>query len=200
MSILDNSSKDDIVVTQTRSPNGGVKGAEVSTRFAHYKVDVRESSTGQPEVWFRLESRDAFEVAMLGYNTTTNGPIVTLQRKRRLATDTPRTKVPGGYLWGSPEEDIPAKILRDCGVQLGFGDLIPLGHVIGHSEIITPIKLYYTFRWERVAEPRSGIEIFDVPLQKAVEMAIRHEVENDSSFSGLMRLYFLWKEGKLLNL
>lgn len=118
-------------------------------------------------------------------------------RKKRKASDPWLNKLPGGYFWGEEKIFIPEKIQKDTGIKFSYDDLHQLGHVIGHSEIHTPIQLYWTDKWEIVDKPREGVEIVEISLFEAVKMAIEYGVENDSSFSALMRLYYLMKEGKL---
>lgn len=178
----------------------GRRGVTVETAFVEIDLDVRKAVTGDDELWFHIESKPAFEVACLTIEKQGDEPLITLMKKRRLEDDEPRIKVPGGYLWDEAETYIPQKILADTGIELAFNDLVGVGHVIGHSEIVTPIELYFTTKWVRLQDPREGIEVFSVPLRRAARMAIGHVVENDSSFSLIMRLYYLWQEGRLAEL
>lgn len=170
----------------------------INIETKYLQVDVRQERSvgGVPEVWAKVETRPAFEVALL--KRAADGTImVTLMRKRRKATDSPRTKVPGGYLRGPAQEAIAQKIEQDTGIRLSFDRLQNIGHVIGHSEIVTPIELYWCAVWEKVGEARPGIEVFEVTLDEAARMAFEHEIENDSSFSLIMRLFYLQKTGQL---
>ncbi len=161
----------------------------VATRYATFTSRVEQSVHGQPEQWNVLETRPAFEVGFL--KLIQYVPYILLMRKRRKATDAPRTKAPGGYLWRAIAEAAPEKILADTGVTFDFSTTRRLPNVIGHAEIQTPIELYYTFQWERTQDPREGVEVLEVPLSEAIEMASRGEIENDSSFSLLMWLWYL---------
>jgi len=169
----------------------------VETSFMDVAVEMRQSVTGQQEVWAHVETLPAFEIALLGHNPKGELTLI-LMEKRRLATDEPKVKVPGGYL--VPGRSMQQKILADTGISINENGLIGTGHVIGHSEIKTPITLYYLppEGWEKTNEPREGVRVFAATLENAAKMAMGHEVENDSSFSLIMRLYWLWRERLLL--
>lgn len=183
----------DLVMT-TAGPTGALQ-VQVETKFFEIAVGARKAIDGHEEIWTQITSRPAFEVALL---TRADEPCVTLIKKRRLETDPWLTKLPGGYLWENRETEIPAKLKNDTGIKLEFRNLVKLGKVIGHSEIRTPVDLYYSFEWEPIGEPRLGIQIWSPSLSEAVRIALNNGVENDSSFTALMRLYWLWKEGQLI--
>lgn len=167
----------------------------VVTRYARFTSDIQSSAEGQLERWFTLETQPAFEVGMLQLND--GQPQVMLMQKRRKEGEPWRTKVPGGYQWGPLEAYASQKIVQDTGLQINYERCKELKSVIGHSEIITPIRLFYTFHWEKIGEPREGVRMLEVPLQQAIEMAGRGEIENDSSFSLLMWLWYLHTTGAL---
>ncbi len=161
----------------------------VVTQYARFTSNIQMSVTGQAERWSTLETLPAFEVAMLIKN---GGQLhVQLMQKIRKQGENWRTKLPGGYLHGPIEEYAQKKILADTGLQFDFQRCKELPPVIGHAEIITPIRLFYTFQWEVVGKPRQGVRLLQLPLQSAIEMSACGEIENDSSFAVLMRLWYL---------
>lgn len=120
--------------------------------------------------------------------------------KRRKENDPLLTKLPGGYLREeiNPIDEMSQKILKDVGITFNRKFLFPLGQVPGHSEITTPISLYYaTCWWLDTEKIGSGFTIKIVSLTEAVEMAYRGELENASSFTAIMRLFYLQQTGKL---
>lgn len=183
------------LVLKTEGVLGKTSNIFLETKFMEVDVRSEESVSGQQDLWTKITTRPAFEVAFL--KKTENEIRVILMRKRRKAVDQPLTKLPGGYLWEPPETYIAEKIRKDTGIQFSYNDLRQLGHVIGHSEIHTPIELYWTDKWEAADKPREGVEIVEISLLGAVQMAMDYGVENDSSFTALLRLYFIMKEGQL---
>ena len=173
----------------------GEKGVHVETAYFDIQIKREKPIDGGEELWTRIQSRPAFEVAML---TRQQEPRVILMKKRHFVESSGLMRLPGGYLRGEKETNIPEKIETDTGIRLEFSDLIELGHVIGHPEIKTPIELYYTWDWKQVGAIGPGIQIFDLPLVEAVKTAMGGFVESDSTFAALMRLYCLWKEGDLV--
>jgi hypothetical protein len=146
-------------------------------------------------MWYRLTTRPALEVALL--RKPNNGEIeIVMMRKSRISTDIPKPKLPGGYYDDS--EDLErfriSKVLHDCGIRMKR--LQPCGQILGHSEILTPIGFFYTRYWEIAGDPRPGVEIEIIPFSKAVELAVQGRVENDCSFSLIMKIdYLLRKNG-----
>ncbi len=167
----------------------------LATRYMEVVLRHETSATGNREVWTKVKTRPAFEVALL--KRTAEGPTIILMEKRRLATDEWRTKVPGGYHRQPGHKAIARKLELDLGIEIDVSSLQLLGHLIGHSEIETPVTLYWTTGWRVIGTPREGVRWSEVPLQRAVQLAMDHRVENDSSFAVLMRLYFLMQEGML---
>jgi hypothetical protein len=168
----------------------------VETRFAELRCGMKESATGVKEMWYGLKTRPAFEVALLR-KLPNQEPEIVLIVKRRLDTDNPKPKLPGGYYDDSADtmDFRIAKVFQDCGIKADHMQFC--GQVIGHSEIQTPIDLYCTNIWNVVAEPRPGIEVHIVPLSQAVELAMQGGIDNDSSFSLIMRVYYLHQQKKL---
>lgn len=192
--MLGKRSNNDVILT-IRQKDTWSPQIHFETKYLEVDIESKKSVLGKTELWTMITTRPAFEVAFLKKN---KGQIcLVLIKKRRKVSDRSRIKLPGGYLWGPEETYIPEKIQSDTGISVAFKNLNLFGHVIGHPEIKTPIKLYWTTEWQRTKEPRSGIEVLEMPFNKVVEMAINFELENDSSFTAVMRLYYLLKEKKL---
>ncbi|PIS40780.1 MAG: hypothetical protein COT26_01500 [Candidatus Kerfeldbacteria bacterium CG08_land_8_20_14_0_20_43_14] len=183
--------------------NGAINDVEpetmsVSTKYLDLEVQLTESTDGKIETWSTVTTRPAFEIAFLKKE---DGQLyVVLMNKRRKATDLPLTKLPGGYLpdGGNTQVNMQEKVLRDTGISFEPLSLRYLGKVIGHPEIHTPIALYYTADWRKTGKPCPGVEIFEVPFETAVDLATDGEIENDSSFSVIMRLFVLNQKGMLI--
>lgn len=179
----------------TSTGNVLTKDIAVSTRFMDFTCGIKQSVTGEDEMWYRISTRPAFEVALL--RKSTNGEIeIVMMRKPRFSTDKPKPKLPGGYYDDS--EDLEtfqiSKVLHDCGIKMKR--LQPCGRILGHGEIQTPIGFFYTRYWEIVGDPRPGVEIEIIPFSKAVELAVQGRVENDSTFSLIMKIdYLIRKNG-----
>lgn len=188
---LSYSADDDFTVTNPSN-------ITVRTKFAEFKVTKEKSVKGKEETWFHLSTRPAFEIAFLRQEG--KYVCVVLIEKRRKAEDPPLTKFPGGYFPDDCDQDTfkQKKILNDTGILFKPSSLNSLGGVMGHAEIVTPISLSYTFEWNFEQEPRAGVSIKVVPLGHAVDMAIAGVLENVSSFSLIMKLYYLQKEGTLI--
>ncbi len=172
---------------------------ELETPWADVTLQEELSVTGHTEQWLSIQTRPAFEVACISRE---GGELyVRMITKRRKATDTnimpPR--LPGGYLWEDTEAFMLEKIRRETGLVIVPGSLKDLRSMIGHVEIRTPIRLYYTadWNWRSVAGHADGIQLIRTTLESAVDGAFRGEVENDSTFSALMRLYYMLHEGQL---
>lgn len=186
-SLLEQSLPFDIVVESEGDP-AHPDSITIATKYAVFTSRMQKSAAGKPERWNQLVTRPAFEVAMLQKR---EGEIfVFLMQKRRKAEDEPRTKVPGGYLWGPLDTYGPEKVLADTGLLFDASRCRHFPGVIGHSEIITPIQLLYTFHWEQRDKPREGVEIFQYRLDDSIEMAANKRIENDSSLSLLMWLWY----------
>lgn len=195
MEVLENSDPYAFDINITSSELGGNK-IRLETNYIDIMVGQETSVSGNKELWIKIKTRPAFEVAFLRKNEEAKITVI-LIRKRRSQSDQLLTKLPGGYQWGDSHDFYSKKIFSDTGISFYASDTHHLGHVIGHSEIKTPIDLYYCTSWEKTGKPGNGIEILEVTLDEAVKMAIDHQLENDSSFTALMRLYYLEKEGLL---
>ncbi|MFA6588540.1 MAG: hypothetical protein WCT08_05750 [Patescibacteria group bacterium] len=179
--------------------NGLPDSLVVETKYLMLQVMPEESANGQTETWTKIITRPAFEIAFL---IMLNGELhLMLMQKRRKANDSLLTKLPGGYFSDDLNYDrlMEEKVLHDTGIRFSSTDLVQLNSVIGHSEIHTPISLFYTTAWEVTGAPKDGITIEAVPFRHAVALAINGGIENDSSFSAIMQLFVLqqWKRLKI---
>jgi hypothetical protein len=174
------------------------KALEVTTYYLNLVVKAEVSSTGEIETWSTITTRRAFEIAFL---KKVGGKLfVVLMKKRRKATDRVRIKLPGGYLPdnGAVAANMQEKILCDTGIHYEDSSLITLGKVVGHAEIHTPIDLYCANNWEYKGKPRLGFEIVELPFDSAVDLAMTGKIDNDSSFSAIMKLFVLIQRSQLI--
>ncbi len=198
-------------------------GVKVETCFAEFNVRQQTAANGQTETWGRLITRPAFEVALLAKEDGETK--VLLMQKQRLAGEPPVTKCPGGYIFLKGSElnldNFLSKILGGGFGSVDLYDVLPFGSfieermlslgictnftnmqlfgcVVGHGEIITPILLLATNKWQQVAPPPEGISFRKMLLSEAARLAVqtvqigrrmKDALDSDSSVELLLSLY-----------
>ncbi len=169
----------------------------IETPYLDLAVEARTAIDGSSETWAIAKTPPAFTVGLLCAGTGPGDPPkIVLYLKRRLKDDPLVIKTPGGF--DRPGQTMGEKILADTGIVINEAELNPLGRVMGHATILTPIRLYWSICWEIVQRPRDGVIVLDdVPLDRAAFMAHEGKIEDDASVELILKLYFLWREGNL---
>lgn len=169
----------------------------IKTPYLDLVVEARTAVDGSSETWAVAETPPAFTVGLLSAGTGPGDPPkIVLYMKRRLATDPLVIKTPGGF--DRPGQTMREKILADTGIAINEAELNPLGRVMGHPTILTPIRLYWSVCWESVQRPRDGVIVLDdIPLTRAAFLAHEGKIEDDASVELILKLYFLWREENL---
>lgn len=165
---------------------------QVQTPYVIFTVKPLTLAERKRETWYHITTRPAFEVGVLsGQGESLQ---IVLQRKKLFEADNPKMKCPGGYYPDDvTEESKHQKVQNDTGIKLRSE--IRCGNVIGHRQITTPIELFYSFDWSFVSQPKEGIAVESISLKEAAQLAINGEVDNDSTFSLIMRLFWMQQNG-----
>lgn len=157
-----------------------------------YYADFTIEKRGEG-IFYRLETHPAFEVALLGPYRGVETELVLMSRRLDDGSWS-RMKFPGGYLRECTT--MAGKILTDTGIEINEDSLKPMGQVIGHPEIVTPIRLYAAQDgiWSYVGAPRSGVALHRSTILNAAKLASLGELACDSSHELAMNLYFTYSQ------
>ena len=164
-----------------------VNHIEIESPYADFSA-YRNKDTN--EVFYKLTSREGACVAILDHQKG-KGPVVLLTKN---SLDGP-PELPGGYI--RPGVDFFDKVLSDTGVRVIPKNIVKFGEVVGHTEIITPIKLYYTWDFEVKNKDIPGTIIIWTPIYMAEEMARKGQLRDTSSQQALYALAYDYRNGYL---
>ena len=184
--------------------SGGPDVLTVATKYFVIKIHASGASSQ-----LELDSRPAFEVSMLAL--VEDKPHVLLIRKERIEQSEYRpnnwvTKLPGGYFHDGSTgnmEFVEERLLQETGIKVDPSSVKFFGTVLGHTEIRTPILLGYATRFTKVQPPRAGVEILDVSLSDALQLAenalSRTEpfLENETGLEGLFAISRMFERGDI---
>ena len=109
-------------------------------------------------------------------------------------------KAVGGYnrLGESYEECALRKLREEVGIAALKEDLVDMGRMVGFTVIKLPIRLFYTFRWQKDKGATDfNIKSIRMSLDEAVNKVMRHEFGDESAVLAVLRLYVLKNQGLL---
>jgi len=163
----------------------GGRGGGVRLKTGYFCIVVHANPVVQPDgevkilTQLELDSQPAFEV--LCVKPSGADVHVILIEKQRMGNafhrgkDLPLiTKIPGGYDHtgqGVTLDVICQRLLQETGIEIGLAGLHCIGLAVGHTEIRTPIGLWYCTDWRHTQEPRPGVNILEITLEEALELA-----------------------------
>ena len=133
---------------------------------------------------------------------TDDGQVV-LERQYRYPFDEILTEIPSGKL-DSPDEDPTLAALRELQEETGIvpREIVYLGDYLGSPAIFGErIRMFLarglTFREQKLDEDEF-LEVFQMPLQEAVEKALAGELPDGKTQLAVLRVHaMLQKEGKI---